>query len=27
MAEEEIFAPGAYEASAYLVGLYGIINS
>lgn len=27
MSEEEIFAPGYYEQSAYLVALYSIINS
>lgn len=27
MSEEEIFAPGVYEHSAYLVALYSIINS
>ena len=27
IAEEEIFAPGYYEKSPYLVALYGIINS
>jgi len=27
MGEEEIFVPGYYESSAYLLALYNIINS
>ena len=27
ISEEEIFAPGVYESSAYLVALYNIINN